>query len=411
MKTKYTILLFVLVMMSCNVKKQKGHYPKGTYGYDVEFFKNQQIDFFQLENEENGAAILICPGYQGRVMTSTANGMDGQSFGWINHEYIEAGKLNNKFNPFGGEERFWLGPEGGPFSIYFDAGVEQTFENWRVPGVLDTVPFVVVEKSKHKASFKNTFELINASGTLLNVGVDRSIRLLESHEVEKIFNVSLGEEIQWVAYESDNILTNRGENAWTENTGFLSIWLLSMFNTAEKGVVFLPYNEGDIDSLGKIVEDDYFGTVPSDRLIIKEGMIYFKVDGKYRSKIGLSPERSTPFCGSYDPETNSLTILWYSKPKEPKRYVNSKWGEQDDPLKGDALNSYNDGPLADGSIMGPFYEIESSSPAALLNGGDSIRHIQRIFHFTGNEKKLNEIVQNIFHITLNDIESIFNNDN
>jgi len=49
-------------------------------------------------------------------------------------------------------------------------------------------------------------------------------------------------------------------------------------------------------------------------------------------------------------------------------------------MKGDAVNSYNDGPVTDGSIMGPFYEIESSSPAANLSPGEKITHTQRIFH-------------------------------
>jgi hypothetical protein len=400
-------VLLVTFLMSCNSQHQKDQYSKGTYGYDVEFFKNQQIEILQLKDDVSGAAVLIAPGYQGRVMTSTANGLDGQSFGWINHDYITAGEFNTKFNAFGGEERFWLGPEGGPFSIYFDQGVEQTFENWRVPKELDTTPFDVLEKSNSKVSFQKTFELTNASGTSLKIEVKRTIKLLAKEEVAKTLKTPLGESINWVAYESENVLTNKGENSWNEDTGFLSIWLLCMFNPAEKGVVFLPYNVGEEEELGKIVEDNYFGKVPAENLIVKDGVVYFKVDGKCRSKIGLSPERSTPYCGSYDPETNSLTVLWYSKPEETKRYVNSKWGEQEDPLKGDVLNSYNDGPVADGSIMGPFYEIESSSPAALLNSGESIKHNQRILHITADERYLEEIVQNIFHVSLQDVESVF----
>jgi hypothetical protein len=88
-------------------------------------------------------------------------------------------------------------------------------------------------------------------------------------------------------------------------------------------------------------------------------------------------------------------------------YVNSKWGKQEDPLKGDAVNSYNDGPVEDGSIMGPFYEIESSSPAALLNPGESLTHTQRVFHITGDEKQLDKIVQKIFNVSLDQIKEAF----
>ena len=56
----------------------------------------------------------------------------------------------------------------------------------------------------------------------------------------------------------------------------------------------------------------------------------------------------------------------YVAPAEDALYVNSQWGDQDDPFDGDVINSYNDGPTEDGTIMGPFYEIEASSPAAAL---------------------------------------------
>lgn len=408
MKNIIIFTFITICLMWCNFEDQIHKYDKGTYGFDVNYFNNQQIKTIQLEDETSGAAVLISPGYQGRVMTSTANGMEGQSFGWINYDFISAGEFNNKFNPFGGEERFWLGPEGGPFSIYFNEGAEQSFDNWRVPKELDTETFEVIEQNKNEVLFQKSFELTNASGTSLKVGVNRKIELLAKEEVENTIKTHLNESINWVAYETENVLTNKGEYSWTENTGFLSIWLLCMFNPSEKGVVFLPYNEGEEEKLGKIVEDDYFGKVPSERLIVKDGIVYFKVDGKYRSKIGLSPERSTPYSGSYDPERKALTILWYSKPNESSKYVNSKWGEQGNPLKGDVLNSYNDGPVADGSIMGPFYEIESSSPAALLNPGETIKHSQQIFHITGDEKYLDEIIQNIFNISLHDIKLIFN---
>jgi hypothetical protein len=57
--------------------------------------------------------------------------------------------------------------------------------------------------------------------------------------------------------------------------------------------------------------------------------------------------------------------------------------------------------------MGPFYEIESSSPAAFLSPGDKITHIQRIFHITGDQEKLSLITEKLFDQKLSDIVSIF----
>jgi len=220
---------------------------------------------------------------------------------------------------------------------------------------------------------------------------------------EKALNIVIDASLPFVAYETQNALTNRGRDAWTRESGFLSIWLLGMFNPSESGVVVIPFKPVK----GKVVTDDYFGKVPADRLILKDSILFFRTDGKHRSKIGIAPEGAKSLCCSYDPENKALTILWLSLPEKHMPYVNSKWGPQDDPLKGDAVNSYNDGPVEDGSIMGPFYEIESSSPAALLPPGGKITHTQRIFHISGDEAKLNPITQKLFGVSIEEIKGIF----
>lgn len=386
---------------------QKTGSKTGTYGYDLTFMKEQKMDFVQLRDEKGKSCLLIVPALQGRVMTSTANGESGRSFGWINYKLIESGAVSNQFNPYGGEERLWFGPEGGPFSIYFQKGKEQVFANWLVPKEIDNKPFEVVAQTPVSISFRKEFTLANASGTNLEIGVERNVKLLARTEAESALQLSLDTSLNYVAYESENILTNKGKSAWTKESGFLSVWLLSMFNPSESGVVFIPFKKGSETDLGKIVTDDYFGKVPSDRLLVKDGVLFFKTDGKCRSKIGLSPQRSLPWCGSYDPENRVLTLLWFSKPENQMKYVNSKWGKQDDPLSGDAVNSYNDGPVADGSIMGPFYEIESSSPAALLSPGEKITHKQIIFHISGDETQLSLITEKLFNIPISAIKQAF----
>jgi hypothetical protein len=57
------------------------------------------------------------------------------------------------------------------------------------------------------------------------------------------------------------------------------------------------------------------------------------------------------------------------------------WEHQEDPFCGDVVNSYNDGPLPGGSQMGPFYELETSSPAADIEPGDTLTHEHATFHF------------------------------
>lgn len=407
------LVVGMIIMSGCSgtsnkkISKMNDSFTPGTYGFDVNFFAKNNIPFIELKGNGNSSRILIVPGYQGRVMTSSVAGNEGASFGWINYRFIEAGKQNSQFNPYGGEERIWFGPEGGPFSIYFKPGAEQVFTNWIVPKEIDTEPFEVVSSSDDRAAFRREFSLFNASGTKMDVAVERNIKLLGPADAENALGFAIDRSLSFVGYESENILINKGASAWDEKSGAISIWMLAMFNPSPSGIVFIPFKKGSVAEKGTIVNDDYFGKVPADRLIVKDGILYFRVDGKHRSKIGITPQRAMPFCGSYDPDKKVITLLWYSAPENPSKYVNSKWGKQDDPFKGDVVNSYNDGPVEDGSIMGPFYEIESSSPAALLAPGGKITHRQRIFHITGDEQKLSEITEKLFGEKLSDISLIF----
>ena len=184
----------------------------------------------------------------------------------------------------------------------------------------------------------------------------------------------------------------------------LSIWILGMYNPSPATTVVIPYVSGSEADLGPVVKDNYFGKVPSDRLVAKEKAMFFSCDGKCRSKIGLNPKRAKSVLGSYDALNKVLTIVQYNKPSESRDYVNSAWELQKDPFSGDVVNSYNDGPNDEGKIMGPFFELETSSPAAALKPGDSLVHLHRTVHFTGPEDVLNKVAVAILGVTLDEIK-------
>ena len=375
---------------------------KGTFGYDLQFLKKYHKDLILLGDESDaGAQIIILPAYQGRVMTSTAEGDGGMSFGWINYELVDSNREEEHFHAFGGEERFWLGPEGGQFSIYFKKGDPFNFDHWFVPKAIDTEPFILVSASKTEANFQREISLKNYTGFEFNLRVTRNIRLLSKTEIPLLLGVSIPENLQIVGFESNNSITNTGNTPWTKETGLLSIWILSMFNAGDKTTIAVPYKQGNEADLGKIVTDDYFGKVPMDRLKIKNGFIFLNADANYRSKIGISPKRALPILASFDGVNEVLTIAQFSLPEYPADYVNSLWEMQENPFDGDVVNAYNDG-LIDGKQMGKFYELESSSPAATLNLGESMHHLHRTIHLKGNIKDLDEITQTLLGIHLSE---------
>ena len=398
------------VLVACNPGDEKqesnaepgSKFMDGTFGYDLNFLRQYHRDIVVL-GDSAGAQVIVAPAYQGRVMTSTTEGNKGISFGWINHALIASGKPAEHINAFGGEERFWLGPEGGQFSIYFKKGMDFKFENWFVPKEIDTEPFKLISSTKKDAVFEKEMHFENYSGNKFDLTVNRTIRLLDRPAIDNVLGIPIPENVEAVAFESDNSIINKGTTAWDKKTGMLSIWILSMLNASNQTTVAVPYKQGEEAKLGKIVTDDYFGKVPAGRLKIDSGILLFKADASQRSKIGVSPERALPFVASYDATNNVLTIAQFTLPGGATDYVNSLWKLQDDPFAGDAVNAYNDGEI-DGKQMGKFYEIESSSPAAALAPGNSIQHIHRTIHLKGSKEDLDKIAIKVLGIGVDAIK-------
>ena len=375
-----------------------------SFGDDVAFLR-KYTDVIVL-GAPASIQVAIVPAWQGRVMTSTLGGDGGRSFGWINRDFIAAGKLVPHMNPFGGEDRFWLGPEGGQFSIFFAPGTAFEFANWFTPAPLDTLPFKVESHSQDHAAFSAEFELTNYSGTKFRVTVNREVRLFGSTAAWQWLGAPPSRDVNIIAYQTDNRISNLGNNAWTKDTGLLSIWILGMYNPSAATTIVVPIKPGPESELGVKVTSDYFGNVPPDRLAVKDDVIYFSGDGKFRSKIGINPRRSKSVLGSYDADNHVLTVVQFTQPADATDYVNSLWKLQDHPFAGDVANSYNDGPATPGAKpMGPFYEIESSSPAAALAPGHSLAHVHRTFHLTGPEPDLDKIARKVFGVSLDEIKS------
>ncbi len=408
MKT-LTILFLILSVLSCtnsnlkNKSKSKMEtFEKGTYGYDLKLL-TKHTNPVELKNEN--ARILISPEYQGRVMTSSSEGEGGLSYGWINHDLIASGEVMKQINPVGGEERFWLGPEGGQYSIFFKNGDSFDFENWQTPASIDTETYDLVSSDETHAEFSKSIQIKNYSNFNFEFDVNRKITLLNNKSIQVELGIVFQEGVKSVGYKTINSLKNSGSDEWKKESGLLSIWLLGMFNPSSEVTIIVPYK---IDAESDyIVKDDYFGKISSDRLVVKEGFIFFKGDGKQRGKIGIPPQRAMPILGSYDADNKLLTIVKCEVPKGVTDYVNSAWEMQEFPFKGDAINSYNDGPLEDGGQLGPFYELETSSPALALKSGEMASFKQSTIHFQGTEEELNAICQQVFGITLEEIKAVF----
>ena len=390
-KTSLTILLgCITAVCSCRLSP---------FEKDLAFLRKYDDSVVVLSR--GSSRVIVSPKYQAKVFTSTPG--DGSSFGWINYKAFDA-EPDPHMNAYGGENRIWLGPEGGPFSLFFARGFEMSFANWKIPASFDTESWELLSTSDTMASLKKDMKLSNYVGTELKLTINRKIRLLDRSTIKEWLNINYGSDVKAVGYFTENSITNTGKFQWSDSTGMPCIWMLDMFPPSSHTTVIIPFFKKD--SIDKIANTGYFGEIPSSRIKYVDSTLYFKADGKMRGKLGIIPRSAKNIAGSYDADNNTLTISLFDV-YPTASYLNMEWDTKKPPFSGDAVNAYNDGPLEDGRQLGPFYELESVSPAAMLEPGQSLTHNHSVFHFTGDEKTIDTICKQTLGVSLEQVKGIF----
>ena len=390
-------LVGLLALSSCATN------PKlsvGMFGHDVDFLRAHDTGLVILGRGDD--QVIVSPKYQGKVFTSTDSGSYGPSFGWIHYKAFD-GPVDPHMNAYGGENRLWLGPEGGRFSLFFPKGAKMEFTNWKTPAAFDTEPWDVVGRAGDSSvELRKNMQLTNYAGTNFQLVIDRHIQILSRSEIlgplAKSGSIPHIDSVMAVGYLAANRMTNTGNVRWTDSTGMPCIWVLDMFNPSPATTIIIPYHT-DRGDTSKPATTDYFGEIPAERIKFADSVIFFKADGKSRGKLGMHPHRASSVIGSYDAVNKVLTIASFDVDPSA-RYLNQEWNTIKPAFSGDAVNAYNDGPLADGSQMGPFYELESVSPAAFLAPGESLEHGQSLIHFTGPESALDVICRKVLGVGL-----------
>lgn len=374
----------------------------GSFGDDVAFMSEHTR--IVVLRDASGARVAVAPEYQGRVMTSSAEGDAGLSFGWIHRPVIASRSQQPHMTVLGGEDRFWLGPEGGQYGLYFPPGAPFEFAHWQVPAPIDWGPFSVLRQNDQEIAFEKSMQLVNHSGTRFELSVRRTVRLLAPGTL----GLPTRNDLHVVAFETENVIKNTGQTAWTKHGGLLSIWILGMFRPSDTTTLIFPVQKGPAKDLGPAVRDDYFGAIPRDRLRANDSHVFFRGDGKQRGKIGIPRARALPSAGSYDAARGVLTLVQFTLPDTPRDYVDSRWQWQSSPYDGDVSNGYNDGPPAPSEPpLGPFYEIESSSPAVELGPGQSLEHRHRTIHLAGERSSLDASCRAALGVSLEEVEHAF----
>lgn len=353
-----------------------------TFAEVRELLRQSGNDGFVLTGRNNQSVVLVAPNLAGRVMATSFDGEQGEINGFVDARAFKEG-MRDIWDNWGGEERYWLGPEGGQFGLMFQ-GKKNCFANYSVPPGFNKQEYIVTEHagSGNSLTMQASFTLRNAAGTHFSLACTRRITALD----ECPYAVGAGSAVESVGFESASSIVNMGPNAWTKETGCLAHWHLGQFLPGPRVIAIIPFRQGAIAD--PPVREDYFrdfcigGKMPPERYWIRDGFVLFRADGKCRTKIGQNRSRATGLLGSYNLETDEIILLEYDFYPNLE-YAASYWYEQPEPFHGDCISFSAEGPDEEGGPDGRCYELEAMSPALLLAPDQCFTFRTRTMHIRG----------------------------
>jgi hypothetical protein len=270
-----------------------------------------------------------------------------------------------------------------------------------VPAAIDRGTFDVLKRGATYVRMRADLDLRNHLGFEFAIDVLRDVFLLTRRGVEAAIDVKIPSWIDVTGSLSVQQLARAGRRPWGPRTGMPQLWILSQFPAGPRVTVFAPVaarapvrREGRV----KPYEDRYFGEPGARRLWEaepphSERCVYFRADGKLRSKFGLRPALTTGLAGSLDADRGLLTLVKFDvRPRA--RYGSFLWRPTDAELwRGDAFQSYNSGD-------GTFYELESVSPARPSSPGSPITHAHATCFLRGEPARLREFLYLTLDVTI-----------
>jgi hypothetical protein len=301
----------------------------------------------------------------------------------MNRELIAKPPVPRGFNNFGGEDRLWLAPEGGPYGLYFDPGAKQELANWYVPLVMDGGPRTVAAKDATSITFRDRIQMKNVKSVAFDLSIERKVEVLDKAALEALLGVPFPKGMKFVAFRTTNTLKNEAKAALPEE-GLIAPWILGQFKPSAQNTVLMPFR-GKPD----VIKKDYFGVVPEDRLTVAltpgtdGGVARFKADSQLRTKIGCSAAGALGWLGAWDAQRGVLTLVNHSLPPAGAVVPDCNWIDPNPKAKsGDVATSYNHGQEP------RFFELESIGPAMPAAPGGSVTHVQTTIHLTGDPATL-----------------------
>ncbi len=314
-----------------------------------------------------GARLTVCPDWNGRVMSSTCDGLDGSSFGFINVHYIDSPDGTRSFCSYGGEDDLLL------LFDYFEEGP------FRVEAVLHD----------QEVQMQRCMRWTDRDKTPFNLNVERTVRLLDNEDVRAVFGHEVAvaveqDDVSYVAFETVNTLFSDLES--------LSMCTGSMFNAGPSKVAIIPFGPGSNDE-EPTFSVEYFGSSPHGRLRQLPGVFLLRADGKSRCQINVAHNLALPLVASIDFREGILTLIAHNAAQTPD------WLEEEMIAEKNVVHAYNSGPGPGEAASDGFYMFVTNSPAPSAQYTEKgLVHNQYTMHINADNMTLAYLVDHLFGI-------------
>ena len=309
--------------------------------------------------DQLGGRVAVCPEWNGRVLTSTNGGLEGDSFGSINVRAIET----ECYEDFGGEDQWTISP------LIYSYSVENIKENHAV--------------------LQRTLQMADANGMSVELQLTRTISMLSRHQAGTMFGDAVTDSLK----QSD--LSAVG--FYTENTvrsqeqAYVASRKRGMFNASPHTVVIVSEPPVNFAPEPFTVDIDYLGGAPHGRIRHLSNALLIRADGQKRCQVTMPFSTAPPVFGAIELRSGTLTLWTFDIPN-------------DFPEENDVIRIYNPGQdHGKESDWATYYEMNCFSAARELEPEHPLTYCQCTLHLNADNTILGNIIGEIFGVSLEDI--------
>jgi len=306
--------------------------------------------------DQLGGRVAVCPEWNGRVMTSTCGGLDGDSFGFINVRAIDT----DRYNDFGGEDQWTLSP------LIHSYGIDSI--------------------NAHHAVLQHPLRMADANGVSVECHLTREIFLLNRFQASEMFDDAVAEalkmsDVSVVGFYTENTVR-------TQERASIASRQRGMFNASPHAAVIVPAPPISFAPEPFSVDIDYLGGAPHGRIRYLSNALLFRADGQRQCQVTMPFATAPPVFGAIERRSGTLTLWTYDLPDH----------DQD---KNDVIRIYNPGRIQGEELdWATYYEMNCFSAARELVPEYPLTSSQCTLHINADNAVLDALIRQIFGVTL-----------